>query len=41
MLTLGQEETLEVEYIQSIMPPQRMSEFPHDDWVASACQVEA
>lgn len=30
-----QEETLEVEYIESVMPPERVSDIPHDDWVSS------
>ncbi|KAG5222568.1 ribosome bioproteinis protein [Salix suchowensis] len=30
-----QEETLEIEYIQSVMPPQWMSDIPHEDWVSS------
>ena len=25
---------MEVEYIESVMPPQRMSSMPHDDWVS-------
>ncbi|KDQ32949.1 hypothetical protein PLEOSDRAFT_1031477 [Pleurotus ostreatus PC15] len=32
---LLEEETLEIEYIQSVMPPQRMSDIPHEDWVSS------
>lgn len=31
---IGEEETLEIEYIESVLPPQKMSEFPHDDWVS-------
>ncbi|KIY53892.1 WD40 repeat-like protein [Fistulina hepatica ATCC 64428] len=35
-----EEETLELEYIQSVMPPERMSDIPHDDWVSSvSCQI--
>lgn len=35
----AQEETLEIEYIESVMPPQRMSDIPHDDWVSTVlCQ---
>ena len=38
---LFQEETLEVEYIESVMPPQKMSDIPHDDWVSSvSCQLK-
>ena len=28
------EETLEVEYIESVRPPERMSGMPHEDWVS-------
>lgn len=35
-----QEETLEVEYIESVMPPQKMTSLPHEDWVSSiSCQT--
>ncbi|ESK87855.1 microtubule-associated protein ytm1 [Moniliophthora roreri MCA 2997] len=38
---VGEEETLELEYIESIMPPQKMSEIPHEDWVASVkCEMQ-
>ncbi|EEB91722.1 hypothetical protein MPER_09874, partial [Moniliophthora perniciosa FA553] len=38
---VGEEETLELEYIESIMPPQKMSEIPHEDWVASVkCELQ-
>lgn len=30
-----QEETVEIEYIESVMPPQKMSSVPHEDWVSS------
>ncbi|KAF9558980.1 ribosome biogenesis protein YTM1 [Agrocybe pediades] len=34
------EETLEIEYIESVMPPQKMSDFPHEDWVSTvSCQI--
>ncbi|KAH8112972.1 WD40 repeat-like protein [Phellopilus nigrolimitatus] len=37
---VGTEETLEIEYIESLMPPQHVSSIPHDDWVASvSCQI--
>ncbi|KAH9940242.1 ribosome biogenesis protein YTM1 [Amylocystis lapponica] len=37
---IGEEETLDVEYIESVMPPQRMSTIPHEDWVSSiSCQI--
>ncbi|KAF5320460.1 hypothetical protein D9611_010791 [Ephemerocybe angulata] len=32
---VGEEETLEIEYIESVLPPQKMSEFPHESWVSS------
>ncbi|THV06661.1 WD40 repeat-like protein [Dendrothele bispora CBS 962.96] len=37
---VGEEETLEVEYIESVMPPQKMSDLPHEDWVSSvSCRL--
>ncbi|KAG1768606.1 ribosome biogenesis protein YTM1 [Suillus placidus] len=37
---IGEEDTLEIEYFESVMPPQRMSELPHEDWVSSvSCQI--
>ncbi|EJF58274.1 WD40 repeat-like protein [Dichomitus squalens LYAD-421 SS1] len=37
---VGEEETLEIEYFESVMPPQRMSSLPHEDWVSSiSCQT--
>ncbi|KAI0072465.1 ribosome biogenesis protein YTM1 [Panus rudis PR-1116 ss-1] len=37
---IGEEETLEIEYFESIMPPQRMSTLPHDEWVSSvSCKL--
>ncbi|RDB15546.1 Ribosome biogenesis protein YTM1 [Hypsizygus marmoreus] len=36
----GEEETLEIEYIESVMPPEKMSDFPHEDWVSAvSCKV--
>ncbi|KAH9924967.1 WD40 repeat-like protein [Epithele typhae] len=36
---MGEEETLEIEYFESVMPPQRMTSLPHEDWVSSiSCQ---
>ncbi|KDQ15284.1 hypothetical protein BOTBODRAFT_31942 [Botryobasidium botryosum FD-172 SS1] len=36
----GEEETLEIEYVQSVMPPQHMSSLPHPDWVSSiSCRI--
>ncbi|THH09763.1 hypothetical protein EW145_g1779 [Phellinidium pouzarii] len=35
----GMEETLEVEYIESLMPPQRVASIPHDDWISSVSQL--
>ncbi|KAI0700205.1 ribosome biogenesis protein YTM1 [Cytidiella melzeri] len=32
---IGEEETLEIEYIESVMPPQKMTSLPHEDWVSS------
>lgn len=37
---VGEEETLEIEYIESLMPPQRMTCIPQEDWISSvSCQV--
>ncbi|KAG6849879.1 ribosome biogenesis protein ytm1 [Arthromyces matolae] len=37
---VGEEETLEIEYIESVLPPEKISEFPHEDWVSSvSCKV--
>ncbi|KAG6888730.1 hypothetical protein C0995_006382 [Termitomyces sp. Mi166 len=37
---VGEEETLEIEYIESVLPPEKISDFPHEDWVSSAsCKV--
>ncbi|KAJ3768937.1 WD40-repeat-containing domain protein [Lentinula raphanica] len=39
---VGEEETLELEYIESVMPPQKMSDIPHEDWVSSvSCQLKS
>ncbi|KIJ52358.1 hypothetical protein M422DRAFT_202427 [Sphaerobolus stellatus SS14] len=36
---IGEEETLEIEYIETLMPPQRMATILQDDWVSSVtCQ---
>ncbi len=36
-----QEETLEIEYIESLLPPQKMSDQPHEDWVSSvSCELQ-
>ncbi|KAF9448122.1 ribosome biogenesis protein YTM1 [Macrolepiota fuliginosa MF-IS2] len=38
---VGEEETLEIEYIESVLPPQKMSDFPHEDWVSSVlCDLQ-
>ncbi|KAF8630548.1 hypothetical protein AX15_002850 [Amanita polypyramis BW_CC] len=38
---VGEEETLEIEYIESVLPPQKLTDFPHDDWVSSvSCQMD-
>ncbi|KAF8907533.1 WD40-repeat-containing domain protein [Mucidula mucida] len=35
------EETLEIEYIESILPPQKMSDLPHEEWVSSvSCELQ-
>ncbi|KIY61422.1 WD40 repeat-like protein [Cylindrobasidium torrendii FP15055 ss-10] len=35
------EETLEIEYIESILPPQKMAEIPHEEWVSSvSCKLQ-
>ncbi|KDQ57484.1 hypothetical protein JAAARDRAFT_129999 [Jaapia argillacea MUCL 33604] len=37
---VGDEETLNIEYIESVMPPQKMSSLPHQDWVSSvSCKI--
>ncbi|OJA14504.1 hypothetical protein AZE42_04443 [Rhizopogon vesiculosus] len=37
---IGEEDTLEIEYFESVMPPQRMSDIPHEDWVSSvSCRI--
>ncbi|TFK18608.1 ribosome biogenesis protein YTM1 [Coprinopsis marcescibilis] len=37
---VGEEETLEIEYIESVLPPQRLSEFPHESWVSAVlCEL--
>ncbi|KAG8928205.1 ribosome biogenesis protein ytm1 [Tulasnella sp. 418] len=34
------EETLEIEYIESLLPPEKISSIPHSDWVSSiSCQM--
>lgn len=39
-VSVVQEETLAIEYIESVLPPQKMSELPHDDWVSSvSCKL--
>lgn len=40
ILTMPQEETLEIEYFESVMPPQKMTSLPHEDWISSvSCQL--
>ncbi|KAI6145001.1 WD40 repeat-like protein [Pisolithus tinctorius] len=37
---VGEEETLEIEYFESVLPPQRLSSLPHEDWVSSvSCSI--
>ncbi|KAL5497699.1 YTM1_1 [Sanghuangporus vaninii] len=31
---VGMEETLEIEYVESLLPPSRLAGIPHDDWVS-------
>ncbi|EJD01960.1 WD40 repeat-like protein [Fomitiporia mediterranea MF3/22] len=31
---VGTEETLEIEYVESLLPPTRIAGMPHDDWVS-------
>ncbi|KAH8832756.1 WD40-repeat-containing domain protein [Flagelloscypha sp. PMI_526] len=38
---VGEEETLEIEYIESVLPPQKVSDFEHDDWVSSVSSQSA
>ncbi|KIK77842.1 hypothetical protein PAXRUDRAFT_775783 [Paxillus rubicundulus Ve08.2h10] len=36
----GEEDTLEIEYFESVLPPQRMTTLPHKDWVSSiSCRI--
>lgn len=36
----GGEETMEIEYIQSVLPPQKMASIPHEEWVSGvSCQI--
>ncbi|KAH9081717.1 WD40 repeat-like protein [Lactarius deliciosus] len=36
----GEEETLEIEYIESVLPPSRLATLPHEEWVSSiTCSV--
>ncbi|KLO17794.1 WD40 repeat-like protein [Schizopora paradoxa] len=38
---VGTEETLELEYVESLMPPSHLSSIPHDDWVSSvSCRID-
>ncbi|KAK0211518.1 WD40-repeat-containing domain protein [Armillaria fumosa] len=38
---VAEEETLEIEYIESVLPPQKMSDQPHEDWVSSvSCELQ-
>ncbi|KAF7295238.1 Microtubule binding protein [Mycena indigotica] len=38
---VGEEETLEIEYIESVLPPQKMADLPHDDWVSAvSCKLD-
>ncbi|KZV96952.1 ribosome biogenesis protein YTM1 [Exidia glandulosa HHB12029] len=38
---VGEEETVEIEYIEATIPPQRAATLPHDDWVASISCAQA
>ncbi|KAN0124842.1 WD40 repeat-like protein [Russula decolorans] len=36
----GEEETLEIEYIESVMPPTKLAALPHEEWVSSiSCSI--
>ncbi|KAG8876847.1 Meiotic recombination protein dmc1 [Tulasnella sp. 331] len=38
---IEEEETLEIEYIESVLPPERVSSIPHPDWVSSiSCHLK-
>ncbi|KAI9457571.1 WD40-repeat-containing domain protein [Boletus coccyginus] len=37
---ITEEDTLEIEYFESVLPPQRMTTLPHEDWVSSiSCRI--
>ncbi|KAG9307915.1 WD40-repeat-containing domain protein [Chiua virens] len=37
---ISEEDTLEIEYFESILPPQRVTTLPHEDWVSSiSCRI--
>ncbi|KAG6377975.1 WD40-repeat-containing domain protein [Boletus reticuloceps] len=37
---ITEEDTLEIEYLESVLPPQRMTTLPHEDWVSSiSCRI--
>ncbi|KAG6373951.1 hypothetical protein JVT61DRAFT_6115 [Boletus reticuloceps] len=37
---ITEEDTLEIEYFESVLPPQRMTMLPHEDWVSSiSCRI--
>jgi len=39
-VTGTQEETLEVEYIESVLPPTKLATLPHEEWVSSiSCSI--
>lgn len=32
---------MEIEYIQSVLPPQKVASIPHEDWVSDvSCQIQ-
>ncbi|KAG8983320.1 ribosome biogenesis protein ytm1 [Tulasnella sp. JGI-2019a] len=38
---IEEEETLDIEYIESVLPPERVSSIPHPDWVSSiSCHLK-
>ncbi|KAH0825794.1 ribosome biogenesis protein YTM1 [Lanmaoa asiatica] len=37
---ISEEDTVEIEYFESVLPPQRMTKLPHEDWVSSiSCRI--
>ncbi|KAH0825813.1 WD40-repeat-containing domain protein [Lanmaoa asiatica] len=37
---ISEEDTVEIEYFESVLPPQRITKLPHEDWVSSiSCRI--